>query len=87
MKKDALNVDIIIGGVYAYSQSSNGSTNVIVGEVTHFTEHKVGMKIIKQGRGVYEDEIKFNEDKVGKKVSTKCNLLFKLAGSVESYKY
>ena len=76
--KDALGNAVEIGQVYGYSNRANGIVSVIVGKVTHFTTTKVGMIILKRGKSVYGQDVEFEESRIGSKVSTISNTLFKL---------
>lgn len=76
--KDALGNDVEIGEVYGYSNRANGVVSVIVGRVTHFTPTKVGMVILKCGKACFGQNVKFDEQRNGSKVSTISNTIFKL---------
>ena len=51
--KDALGNEIILGGTYGYSQTSNGHVHIVKGTAEKFTESKVTLGNIQERRGLY----------------------------------
>jgi len=56
--KDATGEEIILGGKYGYSQSNNGTTEIVHCIAEKFNELSVTVRPFKRMRTVYSDDLK-----------------------------
>ena len=82
---DAMGHEIELGGVYGYSNRSDGFVTVIVGRVKAFTNDRVTLDIDHRGSAVYNKPIErdrytdWRGNAKRKTVAVYSNLLFPLA--------
>jgi len=88
---DAMGHEIEIGGVYGYSNRSDGFVTVIVGRVKDFTKDRVTLDIEHRGSAVYNSPIErdratdWRGNAKKTTVSVYSNLLFPLANDNVSW--
>jgi len=56
MKKDALGNPVVMGNCYGYSQSTNGSSSVVIGEAVNETKTGITLRALSKLRSIYSDE-------------------------------